>query len=137
MQARMMEELDIKPVAEDENLVSSLPPHRLQGQHILSARIFSKDQLNRVFDVAQTFRHAIQKERSLDHILRVIKSRLFLNDFPLLLILLQGKVLASAFFEASTRTSCSFAAAMWRLGGSVIHIDEASSSAQKGESLGG
>lgn len=73
----MMEELDIKPVAEDENLVSSLPPHRLQGQHILSARIFSKDQLNRVFDVAQTFRHAIQKERSLDHILRVIKSDLF------------------------------------------------------------
>jgi len=66
-----MEELDIKPVNEDEVVRTSLPPHRLQGQHILSARIFSKDQLNRIFDVAQTFRHATQKERNLDHILRV------------------------------------------------------------------
>lgn len=134
----MMEELDIKPVDVDENVVSTLPPHRLQGQHILSARIFSKDQLNRVFDVAQTFRHAIQKERKLDHILRVINFSQFI--FFLLhhvIMFLQGKVLASAFFEASTRTSCSFAAAMWRLGGSVIHIDEVSSSAKKGESLGG
>jgi hypothetical protein len=72
MQARMMIELDIKPSDKDEDVVAvNLPPHRLQGQHILSARIFSKDQLNRIFDVAQTFRHATQKERNLDHILRV------------------------------------------------------------------
>jgi carbamoyl-phosphate synthase / aspartate carbamoyltransferase / dihydroorotase len=136
MQVRMMKELDIKPVVVDENVVSTLPPHRLQGQHILSARIFSKDQLNRIFDVAQTFRHAIQKNRTLDHILRVIYFGKF-DFFSNSNMFLQGQVLASAFFEASTRTSCSFAAAMWRLGGSVIHIDEVSSSAKKGESLGG
>jgi len=49
----------------------------------------------------------------------------------------QGKVMASVFFEASTRTSCSFTAAMQRLGGTVIHFDEATSSTRKGETLAG
>lgn len=48
---------------------------------------------------------------------------------------LQGKVMASMFYEASTRTSSSFAAAMSRLGGSVLSFSEATSSVQKGESL--
>jgi len=39
------------------------------------------------------------------------------------------------FYEASTRTSCSFSAAMQRLGGSVIYSDQHSSSLSKGESL--
>ncbi|CAJ0964489.1 unnamed protein product [Ranitomeya imitator] len=47
----------------------------------------------------------------------------------------EGKVMASMFFEASTRTSSSFAAAMHRLGGSVITFSETTSSSQKGESL--
>lgn len=45
--------------------------------------------------------------------------------------------MASIFYEVSTRTSCSFAAAMLRLGGSVVHSDSKSSSVQKGESLEG
>ena len=49
----------------------------------------------------------------------------------------QGKVMASMFFEVSTRTSCSFSAAMQRMGGSVIGLDSASSSLSKGESLSG
>merc|ERR1719164_140559 len=48
---------------------------------------------------------------------------------------LKGKLLASVFYEPSTRTSCSFQAAMLRLGGGVISVEEASSSAQKGETL--
>jgi len=50
---------------------------------------------------------------------------------------LQHKVLATVFYEASTRTSCSFQAAMQRLGGTVIHVDgQGNSSAnKKGESL--
>jgi aspartate carbamoyltransferase len=45
-------------------------------------------------------------------------------------------ILATVFFEASTRTSCSFQAAMQRLGGSTIHVDsQTSSSGQKGETL--
>ncbi|RZF42901.1 hypothetical protein LSTR_LSTR003617 [Laodelphax striatellus] len=47
----------------------------------------------------------------------------------------KGKVMASIFYEVSTRTSCSFAAAVQRLGGRVIHVDESGSSAQKGESI--
>lgn len=39
------------------------------------------------------------------------------------------------FYEVSTRTSSSFAAAMQRLGGSVVHFSESTSSTQKGESL--
>jgi hypothetical protein len=49
----------------------------------------------------------------------------------------QGKVMASVFYEVSTRTSCSFSAAMQRLGGRVVAMDEASSSVKKGETLEG
>lgn len=43
--------------------------------------------------------------------------------------------MASMFYEVSTRTSSSFSAAMQRLGGSVVHFCESTSSTQKGESL--
>ena len=50
--------------------------------------------------------------------------------------LLKGKILANLFYEPSTRTSSSFTAAMERLGGSVIPINEVRySSVAKGESL--
>jgi len=45
--------------------------------------------------------------------------------------------MASIFYEVSTRTSCSFAAAMERLGGRVIHMDGNTSSVKKGETLEG
>jgi carbamoyl-phosphate synthase/aspartate carbamoyltransferase/dihydroorotase len=45
--------------------------------------------------------------------------------------------MASMFYEVSTRTSCSFDAAMQRLGGRVIHMDEVKSSVKKGETLEG
>lgn len=48
---------------------------------------------------------------------------------------LKGKVMAAVFYEASTRTSCSFQAAMHRLGGSVIPVASTTSSAKKGETL--
>jgi aspartate carbamoyltransferase len=46
--------------------------------------------------------------------------------------LLRGKVLAAMFYEPSTRTSCSFLAAMQRLGGTTIPVHEPTSSTQKG-----
>ena len=50
--------------------------------------------------------------------------------------LLKGKILANLFYEPSTRTSSSFTAAMERLGGQVIPINEVRySSVSKGESL--
>jgi aspartate carbamoyltransferase len=52
---------------------------------------------------------------------------------------LKHKLMASVFYEASTRTSCSFQAAMMRLGGRVLHVDGGasgnSSAAKKGETL--
>jgi len=49
----------------------------------------------------------------------------------------KGKLLATLFYEASTRTRLSFEAAMLRLGGQVIGFSEpGSSSASKGESIG-
>ena len=48
----------------------------------------------------------------------------------------EGKILATLFFEPSTRTRLSFESAMLRLGGRVLGFSEAdSSSAAKGESL--
>lgn len=89
--------------------------HHLVGQHILSVRQFTKEQMSHLFNVAHTLRLMVQKERSLD--------------------LLKGRVMASMFYEVSTRTSSSFASAMQRLGGSVVHFSESTSSSQKGESL--
>jgi aspartate carbamoyltransferase len=51
--------------------------------------------------------------------------------------LLDGRILATVFYEPSTRTRLSFESAMHRLGGAVISVAEAktSSSAAKGESI--
>lgn len=88
----------------------------LFGKSILTVDMFSKETLNDIFNLAQFMKTSVTKGRVLDDILR-------------------GKVMASIFYEVSTRTSCSFAAAMQRLGGSVIHTDATSSSAKKGETL--
>jgi len=65
------------------------------------------------------------------HILKTAKS--METDKP---NLLKGKILATLFFEPSTRTRLSFAYAMERLGGEVLGFDRAAlSSANKGETL--
>lgn len=38
--------------------------------------------------------------------------------------LLKGKIMAAVFYEASTRTNCSFQAAMLRMGGTVIPVNQ-------------
>lgn len=90
--------------------------HGLQGQHFLSVQNLTKEQLNHIFDLAQTFRVCINKERPLDH-------------------LLKGKLMALMFYEVSTRTNCSFQAAVQRLGGRTVTLDSNTSSVKKGESL--
>lgn len=48
----------------------------------------------------------------------------------------QGKILATLFYEPSTRTRMSFSTAMMRLGGNVIGFDNPmNSSVSKGETL--
>lgn len=90
--------------------------HGLSNKHVLSVDMFTKEQLNDIFDFAQIFKGRVAKDRPIDDILK-------------------GKIMASVFYEVSTRTSGSFAAAMQRLGGRVITMDESSSSVQKGETL--
>lgn len=50
---------------------------------------------------------------------------------------LKGKILASLFYEPSTRTRLSFESAMMRLGGNVLSMENAteSSSSTKGETI--
>lgn len=50
-------------------------------------------------------------------------------------LLLNGKLLITLFFEASTRTRSSFEVAAKKLGAAVVHLDPSRSSAKKGESL--
>lgn len=97
---------------------STVPQARsLSGKNILSVEMFTmKEQLNDIYNLASVFKTRVHKDRACDDVLR-------------------GKVMASCFYEVSTRTCCSFAAAMQRLGGRVIYMDETSSSVKKGETL--
>ena len=86
------------------------------GKSILSVKQFSRDDLTYIFEVAHEMRTMVERVGAFD--------------------LLKGKILANLFYEPSTRTASSFTAAMERLGGSVIPINEVKySSVAKGESL--
>ena len=86
------------------------------AQDILSVSQFDKPKLEYIFNVAHEMRVMVERFGSAD--------------------LLQGKILSNLFYEPSTRTSSSFMAAMLRLGGQVIPINNVQySSVTKGESL--
>jgi aspartate carbamoyltransferase len=86
------------------------------GKDIITVRQFGREDLEYIFAVSHEMHDMV------DHI----------GTFDLL----KGKILANLFYEPSTRTSSSFTAAMERLGGSVIPINEVKySSVSKGESL--
>ena len=88
----------------------------LQDMDILHGAQFSREELERIMDVADMFRSQLETHPSLDF--------------------LHGYVLATLFFEPSTRTRLSFETAMHRLGGSVVGFSSAeSTSVAKGETL--
>ena len=83
-------------------------------KHILEPTDLSIPELEKLFDLANHI--AANQERYLDS--------------------LKGKILATLFYEPSTRTRFSFEAAMLRLGGQVVGFSEpGSSSVSKGESV--
>ena len=89
---------------------------RFFGQDILSVSQFDRSDLDTIFAVAHEMRGMVERIGTFD--------------------LLKGKVLTNLFYEPSTRTSSSFVAAIERLGGSVIQINNVTySSVSKGESL--
>src|SRR3989338_245083 len=81
-----------------------------KNRHIISIKDFTKQELLHILKVAE----GIQQQGPV----------------------LKGKILATLFFEPSTRTRLSFEASMHRLGGNVIGFSDASNtSMRKGESL--
>ena len=117
-------------MAEQTSHESSLSKHALtyqppavggnfQGKHIISVDQFQRDDLEIIFNAAKSIRKRIRThDRGLTE-------------------LCAGKVMASLFFEASTRTDMSFQSAMRRLGGDVIAVSNGVqfSSMYKGENL--
>lgn len=89
----------------------------LRNQDVLTASQFSREQIEHLFKRADDFAARLAKAE-----------RLHVVD---------GKLLATVFYEPSTRTRLSFEAAMQRLGGGVISVAEAksASSVAKGETL--
>jgi aspartate carbamoyltransferase catalytic subunit len=86
------------------------------GQHIVSVEQFAPEKIDYLFNITRQMREMVRNVGATD--------------------ILKGKVLANLFYEPSTRTSSSFTAAMERLGGSVIPINEVHySSVAKGENL--
>lgn len=86
----------------------------------------------------QNVRHLIEPEDfSIDEIVSLVDTGLEIFENPQRYqSACQGKIMASLFFEPSTRTKLSFDSAMMRLGGNVLGFSDAStSSTAKGESL--
>ncbi|MFO8236486.1 MAG: aspartate carbamoyltransferase [Bacteroidales bacterium] len=84
----------------------------MKNKSLISINDYSKEEIIRLLDVAEKF----EQEPVQD--------------------ILKGKVIASLFFEPSTRTRLSFESAINRLGGKIIGFaSKDSSSVQKGESL--
>jgi len=88
----------------------------LYGEDILRTDLLSDEALELILSTASRFEAVLEAGGRLSN--------------------MAGQMLATLFFEPSTRTRLSFEAAMQRLGGSVISVaDPRTSSAAKGESL--
>jgi len=84
------------------------------GRDIISIRDFSREEIDYILKTAQAMEPLAKKGSDM----------------------LKGKILATLFFEPSTRTRLSFEAAMHKLGGSAIGFAEAEiASVRKGENL--
>ncbi|KAI4745010.1 carbamoyl-phosphate synth [Aureobasidium sp. EXF-12298] len=86
-----------------------------KGRDITSVNQFTRKELHLLMTVASEMRLGVERDGILD--------------------ILKNKLLCLMFYEPSTRTSSSFDAAMKRLGGQCIMINEAHSSTKKGETL--
>lgn len=87
---------------------------KFEGRDIISIRDFSRDEVDYILKVADLMEPISRRGGNL----------------------LEGKILASLFFEPSTRTRLSFESAMHRLGGEVVGFAESHvSSVEKGENL--
>lgn len=87
---------------------------QFEGRDIISIKDFSREEISYIFEVARRMEPLASKGSDM----------------------LRGKILATLFFEPSTRTRLSFEASMHKLGGSTIGFAEAEiASVKKGENL--
>ncbi|MEM2896473.1 MAG: aspartate carbamoyltransferase [Candidatus Bathyarchaeia archaeon] len=85
-----------------------------KGRDVISIKDFSKEEVDYILDKANLMEPLARKSSNM----------------------LQGKIMATLFFEPSTRTRLSFETAMYRLGGSAIGFAESrGTSVEKGENL--
>src|SRR4051812_21197118 len=92
-------------------------------RHVASINDLSDKDIESIFELAQTF---LSELPDLNLPYRIGRSASVATNF----------ILASLFYEPSTRTRLSFESAMIRLGGQIItSADPTTSSAAKGESL--
>ncbi|KAI0641799.1 carbamoyl-phosphate synth [Trametes meyenii] len=103
------------PVAGTQIFTHLLPHPAFNRRHILTVKQFSHRDVHDLFTLAHEMQLQVERNGTLD--------------------ILKGKVLATLFYEPSTRTSSSFDAAMKRCGGEVVSVNVDSSSVLKGESL--
>jgi aspartate carbamoyltransferase catalytic subunit len=88
----------------------------LKGKSIVSIDDVETGDFYEIFQRASLFKKAVKEGKKLDF--------------------MEGKIMATFFFEPSTRTRLSFESAMNRLGGSVISVSESkNTSAAKGETI--
>jgi carbamoyl-phosphate synthase/aspartate carbamoyltransferase/dihydroorotase len=111
----LKESVSSSTMTRDDCTVFSSDPQSWVGQHFLSATQITLPALELFLREAEAMKELVKVHG---------------GDLRL-----QGRILGSIFFEPSTRTTSSFQAAFQRLGGSCIHVNESSSSAQKGETL--
>lgn len=89
----------------------------LSFHHLLESSQISNDDIDKILNLAADFKLKFKSGTPLNNIMN-------------------GSILATLFFEPSTRTRFSFESAMMRLGGNVITLEQGQScSAKKGESL--
>jgi len=105
----------------------SLPTAPITTTTVIQQSSFFKSNLITVDHLTKDMLH---KLFNLAHDLKVLT----LSDKDLTMML-KGKLISLMFFEASTRTQCSFVAAAERLGASVVYMDAQHSSIKKGETL--
>jgi aspartate carbamoyltransferase catalytic subunit len=95
----------------------------LELRHVTSINDLTVDEIETIFALAQKYLKDLRDPNFAHRIARSIEAA-------------RGSILATLFYEPSTRTRLSFETAMIRLGGkSISSADPATSSAAKGESL--
>ncbi|CAK8987882.1 Protein PYR1-3 [Includes: Glutamine-dependent carbamoyl-phosphate synthase [Durusdinium trenchii] len=100
-------------------MAMELATEEWKGSHVLSVSDFSVESVAELFAAADKCKAAVNGAEGSD---------------PAVLQVCKNKVLGLVFYEPSTRTNCSFAAAMQRLGGTCLQVSE-NSSVKKGETL--